>query len=80
MEKEVDHNFPVDIDWMPQSSRVSDADLIDVLMREIYPGLFQQACAFTLDAKWAKKTAREVIIWSVLNRHRYWGETSLRSW
>lgn len=74
-------NHPLaSLEWMPQSSQVSDLELAEMLAKEYYPGIFRLAVALLGNRDKAQAAALASLAQAVINRHRFWGETSLSGW
>lgn len=70
----------LDPDWMLQGSQVSDGALVCELVKVYYPLLARLAALLLVDPEKARLATRLTITWAVINRHRFWGSTSLRIW
>jgi DNA-directed RNA polymerase specialized sigma24 family protein len=73
-------DYSADSDWMLQSSQVSDVALVCELVKTYCPLLSRLAVLLLIDPEKARLVARQVVTWAVVNRHRFWGSTSLRIW
>jgi DNA-directed RNA polymerase specialized sigma24 family protein/WD40 repeat protein len=63
-----------------QDERVSDTDLLEVLVEDGYAGLYLLARVITQDAKLARKVVVTVLSTLLAQRRSYWGEISLTVW
>lgn len=68
------------LEWMLQSSQVSDITLIEALQREYYAGLVYLGEYLLDESQKAREFARKALADGVINRDHYWGEISLKAW
>ncbi len=73
-------DYSIEPDWMLQSSQISDLALICELVKEFYPGMARLARLLLEKPEKSKDVSRETIHWAIVNRHQFWGSTSLRVW
>ncbi len=65
---------------MFQSSHVSDTQLLEALAWEYFPGLMGLTLSLFEDPVEARPVCQETLALAVVNRHRYWGEASVKVW
>lgn len=68
------------LDWMMQNHQINDDLLIQALVQEYYREAFRFAVFRLNDRLVARGLVEDVILKAVSDRHRYWGDASLKSW
>ncbi len=69
-----------DLEWMLQSSEISDAALIGVLVEEFAGDLLRLASAISAREGNSRNLVQHTIAQAVLKRHQYWSNSSARVW
>ncbi len=69
-----------DLEWMLHSSRVSDAQLIEALLREYYETIYQLAQSRLANPSLAREAACKALALVIHRRGQFWGEQALVDW
>lgn len=75
-----DNSLSSDLGWMLQSTQVDDTALLQALVHEEYRDIYQLSAFLMGDATLGIEAAQQALVSAILNRHRYWGEASLKAW
>lgn len=68
------------LEWMFQNNQVADEDLLKVLTSEFYSAIYTLALALKREPEKARDAAKQTLLAAVSDRHRYWGQQSLKVW
>ncbi len=68
------------IQWILSSAQITDVELIQVLLAEIYAPTYQHALSLCDDPRVAHILTRRALALAVHQRHKYWGEPELQAW
>jgi DNA-directed RNA polymerase specialized sigma24 family protein len=71
---------PNSIEWMLQSTEVSDHALLEILTEFVYPDLLRFGRQLSLSSESSSRLAAAAVVMAVRSRHRFWNQTSLKAW
>ena len=73
-------NLASDLEWMLRSQQVNEGTIVDMLVRDYYPSIYELAFSTMNYPKYAFRTAREVFVRAGLKAKDYPPDSGIEEW